>query len=56
MIMAGPTPANLERLAALLVHGLRVPIQSTYDLTHAPEALTSLGANHTQGKVAIRIQ
>jgi hypothetical protein len=56
MVMAAPTTENLERLAALLADGLRVPIQGTYELTQAPEALTSLGTNHTLGKLAIRIQ
>jgi hypothetical protein len=43
MVMAAPTTENLERLAALLADGLRVPIQGTYELTQAPEALSSLG-------------
>ena len=56
MVMAAPTTENLERLAALLADGLRVPIQGTYELTQAPQALTSLATAHTRGKLAIRIQ
>ena len=57
MVMAAPTPENLERLAGLLADGtLRVPIQATYELAEAPDALTALGTTHTQGKLAIRIQ
>src|SRR4051794_5842986 len=56
MVMAAPTTENLTRLAGLLSDGtLRVPVQATYDLAHAPEALTALAGTHTQGKLAIRI-
>jgi NADPH2:quinone reductase len=56
MVMAAPTPENLERLARLLADGtLRVPIQATYELAQAPDALTALATTHTQGKLAIRI-
>lgn len=56
MIMAAPTPENLDRLAQLLADGtLRVPIQATHDLAKAPEALTALATTHTQGKLAIRV-
>jgi len=34
---------NLDRLAALLADGLRIPIQATYELPQAPEALGALG-------------
>ena len=55
-VMATPTPENLERLAALLADGsLRVQIQDTADLAQAPDALTALGTEHTQGKLAIRV-
>ena len=55
-VMAAPTTDNLERLAGLLADGsLRVPVQATYDLDRAPEALTALGTTHTQGKLAIRM-
>jgi NADPH2:quinone reductase len=54
---ASPTSQNLERLAGLLADGtLRVPVQATYELADAPEALTALATTHTQGKLAIRIQ
>ncbi len=57
MVIAAPTPENLERLAGLLAGGtLRVPIQATYELAEAPDALTALATTHTQGKLAIRIQ
>jgi NADPH:quinone reductase-like Zn-dependent oxidoreductase len=57
MIMAAPTPENLERLARLLADGtLRVPIQATHELPQAPDALAALPTTHTQGKLAIRIQ
>ena len=57
MVMAAPTPENLERLAGLLADGtLRVPIQETYELAEAPDALTALATTHTRGKLAIRIQ
>ena len=57
MVMAPPTPENLQRLAGLLGDGtLRVPVQATYELERAPEALTPLATTHTQGKLAIRIQ
>jgi NADPH:quinone reductase-like Zn-dependent oxidoreductase len=55
--MASPTPENLQRLAALLADGnLRIPVQATYDLAQAPEALTALAGTHTQGKLAIQVR
>jgi NADPH:quinone reductase-like Zn-dependent oxidoreductase len=32
-----------------------VPIQQTFDLAQAPEALQALQAGHTQGKIALRV-
>ena len=56
MVMAAPTPENLEHLARLLADGaLRVPIQATYELAQGPDALTALPTTHTQGKLAIRV-
>jgi NADPH2:quinone reductase len=56
-VMAAPSTENLERLGALLADvSLRVPVQGTYDLAQAPEALGALGATHTQGKLAIRVR
>ena len=53
-VMATPTTENLQRLATLLADGtLRIPVQATYDLAQAPEALTALAGTHTQGKLAI---
>ncbi len=55
-VMAEPTPANLERLAELLDAGtLRVPIQRSYRLEQAGEALQALPATHTQGKLGLTI-
>jgi NADPH:quinone reductase len=56
-IMAAPTPDNLQRLGALLAGGsLRVPVQATYELTQAPEALAALTGTHNQGKLAIKVR
>ena len=47
---------NLHRLAGRLADGtLRVPIQATYDLAQATDALTALATTHTQGKIAMRV-
>jgi NADPH2:quinone reductase len=55
-LMAEPTPANLQRLAALLDSGaLRVPIQRSYRLDKAREALQALATTHTQGKLGLTI-
>jgi hypothetical protein len=32
-----------------------VPIQRTFDLAQAPDALGALGGGHTQGKIALRV-
>src|SRR3954467_678877 len=49
MVMASPTAANLQRLGALLVDGtLNIPVQATYELDQAPEALGALASQHTQ--------
>lgn len=56
MVMAAPTTENLERLGRLLADGtVRVPIQATYELAQAADALAALAASHTQGKLSIRI-
>ena len=56
-VMATPTPENLERLGALLADGtLHIPVQATYELARAPEALGTLTGQHTQGKIAIRVR
>ena len=55
-VMAQPDPAALDRLAALLDAGsLRVPIQRSYGLEEAGEALAALPATHTQGKLAVSL-
>jgi NADPH:quinone reductase-like Zn-dependent oxidoreductase len=47
----------LQRLAGMLADGtLHVPVQATYDLAQAPDALTALTTTHTKGKLAIRVQ
>jgi len=57
MVMAAPTRENLERLGASLADGtLRVPVQATYQLAQAPEALAALTSEHTQGKLAIEVR
>jgi NADPH:quinone reductase-like Zn-dependent oxidoreductase len=54
--MAVPTPENLARLAELLDSGiLSVPIQATYDLKQADEALNALSTQHTKGKLSISL-
>jgi len=56
MVMAAPTAESLQRLGALLADGtLRIPVQATYPLAQAPEALAALPAEHTQGKLAIQV-
>ena len=55
-LVAEPTPANLQRLAELLDTGrLRVPIQRSYRLEQAGEALEALPKTHTQGKLGLTI-
>jgi NADPH2:quinone reductase len=57
MVMAAPTVENLQRLGALLADGtLRVPVQATYQLAQAPEALAALTGHHTTGKLAIQVR
>jgi NADPH2:quinone reductase len=56
-VMSAPTAENLERLGALLADGtLRIPVQATYQLAEAPEALAALAGEHTQGKLAVQIR
>ncbi len=55
-VMAIPSPENLGRLAQQLEAGtLKVPIQHTYELDRAGEALQAIATTHTQGKLAIKI-
>ncbi len=55
-LVAQPTPENLQRLAELLDDGtLRVPIQNSYELARAGEALAAFRSTHTQGKLSITI-
>jgi NADPH:quinone reductase-like Zn-dependent oxidoreductase len=47
---------SLERVGQLLADGtIKVPIQQTYELDQAPEALGALSSGHTQGKLALRV-
>ena len=53
---AAPTAENLDRLAELLEDGtLSVPIQASYPLAQADQALKALTGQHTQGKLAITL-
>jgi NADPH:quinone reductase len=55
-VMATPSRENLKRLGALLAdRTLRIPVQATYELPQAPEALAALAGEHTQGKLAIHV-
>ncbi len=55
-VLAEPSRENLERLARVSDDGtLRVPIQDTYTLDRAGEALQALASTHQQGKLAMRI-
>jgi NADPH:quinone reductase len=56
-VMATPSPQNLQRLGTLLADGtLHIPIQATYELARAPEALSTLTGQHTQGKLTVQVQ
>ncbi len=49
-------PEGLGRVGQLLADGtIKVPIQQTFELAQAPEALGALGGGHTQGKLALRV-
>jgi NADPH2:quinone reductase len=51
-----PGRENLERLAGLLAAGtLSVPIQASYPVAQADQALKALTGQHTQGKLAITL-
>jgi NADPH2:quinone reductase len=55
-VMAVPAAATLERLAGLLADGtVAVPIQASYPLAQADQALKTLGGQHTQGKIALSL-
>lgn len=55
-IMADPTPAILERLAADVVAGrIRVPITNSHPLTNAAQAFADYG-QRTLGKLAISVR
>jgi NADPH2:quinone reductase len=51
-----PTAEQLDRLAGLLADGtLSVPIQASYPMAQADQALKALTGQHTQGKLAITL-
>ena len=55
-VMHAPSRHLLDRIAQLLADGtITVPIQQTFELAQAPEALRALAASHTQGKLALRV-
>jgi NADPH:quinone reductase-like Zn-dependent oxidoreductase len=55
-VMGSADPEAIHRLAALLENGeLWVPIQRTYGLERAGEALSALSGEHTQGKLALAV-
>ena len=55
-VSALPGRENLERLAELLENGtLTVPIQASYPMAQADQALKALTSQHTQGKLAITL-
>ena len=55
-VMNQPSAELLARIAGLLADGIvKVPIQRTYELAQAREALQALGSDHTQGKLALRV-
>jgi NADPH:quinone reductase len=55
-IAAYERPSALAEVAELIDQGtLRVPIQRTYALEQAPDALRDLQSSHTQGKLAITV-
>ena len=54
-VMGQPSAEQLGRIAQHLADGtVKIPIQRTYDLAQAGEALQALGDGHTQGKLALR--
>ena len=53
-LMAASTPDNLRRVAQLLESdAIHVPIQRSYPLADAGDALRALSSEHTQGKLAL---
>ncbi len=55
-IMADRSPAAMQRLAELLDSGrLRVPIERSFELAQAGEALQALPSTHTRGKLGLTV-
>jgi NADPH2:quinone reductase len=54
-VMATATTENLERVGRFLQEGVKVPIQRSYELAEAAEALQALATTHKHGKLAIRV-
>ena len=54
--MAVPSSENLDRLATLLSAGtIKAYTEESYPLERAGEAMNTLGATHTQGKIGIEV-
>jgi NADPH:quinone reductase len=54
--MAVASPENLDRLATLLSAGtIKAYVEDSYALDQAGEAMNTLGATHTQGKIGIEV-
>jgi NADPH:quinone reductase len=54
--MAVPSSENLDRLATLLSAGtIKAYTEESYPLDRAGEAMNTLGATHTQGKIGIEV-
>jgi NADPH2:quinone reductase len=55
-LIAQPSPENLQRLAGFLDNGtVRVPIQKSYELEQAGEALAAFSSTHTRGKLSLTV-
>jgi NADPH:quinone reductase-like Zn-dependent oxidoreductase len=55
-VMHAASRESLDRIAQLLADGtIKVPIQQSFDLAQAPEALGALTTSHTRGKIALRV-
>ncbi|EKX60111.1 alcohol dehydrogenase catalytic domain-containing protein [Streptomyces ipomoeae] len=55
-VTRGPCTEILGRVARHLVDGtITIPVQESYDLADAAQALTALAAHHTRGKIAVRV-
>jgi NADPH:quinone reductase-like Zn-dependent oxidoreductase len=54
VLVVRPGPAHFQPFADLCVSGdIHIPIDRTFDLENAPQALTHVGEGHARGKVVI---